>query len=56
MQGAAHTATISATTSATIKPRTLQQWQQYGKSREPAIDFIMRFIRLLEYSLENSVF
>ena len=32
MQGAAHTATTLATT----QLRALQQWQQLGKSREPA--------------------
>ena len=32
MHGAAHT----ATTSATIQLHALQQWQQCGKSREPA--------------------
>ena len=32
MQGAAHTATTSATT----QSRTLQQWQQHDKSRELA--------------------
>ena len=50
MQGSARTATTSATT----HPHALQQGQQHGKSREPAINFIVRFITRV-CSLENSI-